>query len=194
MIIKKLLGSLLYIILVILIVLSVYFLGFSIILKSSLNILSIFYSIVDFVKISVDTFLIFYSNNSVYYLNENFSVNTFSNNGFRHIYNEINFSKIILNWYFYSKFFFGTYYLNIDKHNVMNFKPHFSLMLIDITKYSQLPSFKGYSSSETIYDGAILLDYYWGSLRYRVNEGDLTLIPTECYERMVWPRDRKSVV
>ncbi len=191
MIIKKLLGSLLYIILVILIVLSVYFLGFSIILKSSLNILSIFYSIVDFVKISVDTFLIFYSNNSVYYLNENFSVNTFSNNGFRHIYNEINFSKIILNWYFYSKFFFGTYYLNIDKHNVMNFKPHFSLMLIDITKYSQLPSFKGYSSSETIYDGAILLDYYWGSLRYRVNEGDLTLIPTECYERMVWPLTKR---
>ena len=82
--------SLFYVILVILIVSSIYFLGVSFILQIILNFSVIYHSLFELLKFSLDTFSIFYANTSLYFLDDIFTVRTFSNIGLSPIYNEIN--------------------------------------------------------------------------------------------------------
>ena len=183
--IKKMLISLFYVILVILIVSSIYFLGVSFILQIILNFSVIYHSLFELLKFSLDTFSIFYANTSLYFLDDIFTVRTFSNIGLRHIYNEINSAKIIVNWYFYPKFVSSSYYINVDAHYVMNYKPYLGFTQMDIAQSKNLFFFDGYFVIGTTYSDLCSLDYFWGSFRAGINEGDFTLMPDEYYQLMI---------
>lgn len=189
MIIRNFFKSLLNICLIISIVLVVYFLGISFIFKCSFNIMSFIFSIHDLFQYSIKFFLVFYSSFEVYFIDEIFSLKTNLNAGFKHLYNDINFAKILINWYFYPKFFFGGFYINIDEHNLMNFKPVWAFSYLDMTT-AQNSNFvtvllKKQPYFIVDYPKSNLLDYYWGSFRWKVTQGDLTLMPGDYYRAML---------
>ncbi len=80
--------------------------------------------------------------------------------------------------------------MNMDEHYVMNFRPYWAFHFTDITT-------AGNSNFITIllkkepyfivdYAKSNLIDYYWGSFRWRVTQGDLTLMPGKYYRAMLF--------
>jgi len=183
---KRLLWNFCQSIIIIIIVLFVYFIVQTWMLKFFYL---IFYFFKYFYEFCCSLFLhiirFYFSWENPYFV-ESFVDNFQNTTSVKHLLNELNYTKFWVNYYFYSKYIYGNYCINTAYHYIMNWKPFWYLGVYDLNnpKYSVMLNY--YDKNELSFEIPSLqvLDYFWGSYRWRVTEGDLTLMPEKFYYKM----------
>lgn len=129
---------------------------------------------------------------SLYHASENYYIlSTFLNKlrittSTKHLLNDLNYTKVWVDLYLYPKYIYGTFHINKAIHYVLDWHPVWCFGVYDfsIPPYGLIPKQLDAQGLKFEIPFPQLLDCYWGSYRWKVTEGDLSLIPDWHYGRM----------